>query len=154
MEIMDENYFHLLKLSNEDYSCSQLLMQMALDDMGRQNPELVRSMGGLVAGIGHCGRICGALTSGACLISYFAGKGSPDEVEDSRVNEMIAELVAWFEETFTPKYGGINCNDLLDNDYEANHLKRCPEILLATNAKVQQLLAAAGSEIYTGQFLG
>ena len=38
MEIMDENYFHLLKLSNEDYSCSQLLMQMALDDMGRQNP--------------------------------------------------------------------------------------------------------------------
>ena len=151
MDITDENYFHLLQLSNEDYSCSQLLMQMALDDMGRENPELVRAMGGLVAGIGHCGLTCGALTSGACLISYFAGKGSPDEVEDSRVNEMVAELVAWFTETYTPQYGGITCNDLLSNDYEANHIERCPVILLATNRKVQQILTDNGYDIYTGQ---
>ena len=151
MDIMDEKYFHLLKLSNDEYSCSQLLLQMALDDMGRENPELIRAAGGLVAGLGHCGRICGALTSGACLISYFAGKGTPDEVEDSRVNEMIAKLVYWFEETFGKKYGGTDCNDLLDGDYESNHLRRCPEILLMTNRKVQEILTEYSYDIFTGR---
>lgn len=151
MDITDESYFHLLKLSRAEYSCSQLLMQMALDDMGRENPELVRALGGLVAGVGHCGKLCGALTSAACLISWFAGKGSEDEVEDSRLNDMIAGLVSWFEEKFGQQYGGINCNDLLDNDYAANHLQRCPEILLATNRKVQEILTSNSYDIFTGR---
>lgn len=151
MEIMDESYFQLLKLSREEYSCSQLLLCMALENMGRENPDLVRAAGGLVAGVGHCGKLCGALTSGACLISYFAGKGSADEVEDSRLNDMVAELVHWFEQTFGTKYGGIDCNDLLDNDYEANHLQRCPEILLSTNRKIQEILTNNSYDIFSGR---
>jgi C_GCAxxG_C_C family probable redox protein len=150
MEIADEGYFHLLRLANQEYSCSQILLQMNLENRGKENPELVRTMGGLVGGLGYCGKLCGALTSAACLLSLYAGKGSPEEVEDSRVNEMIEELVQWFEQEFGPRYGGINCRDILEDDY-GNRVRRCPEILLRTNRKVHEILEARSYDVLTGR---
>ena len=150
MNITDENYFHLLQLANQEYSCSQILLQMTLDDQGKENQELIRAVGGLVGGLGYCGKLCGALTSGACLLSLYAGKGSPDEVEDSRLNDMIAELVQWFENTFGARYGGTNCQDILEGDY-GNRVERCPEIPLQTQRKVHEILAAHSYDILTGR---
>ena len=150
MDITDEGYFHLLQLANQEYSCSQILLQMNLENQGKENPELVRAVGGLVGGLGYSGKLCGALTSAACLLSLYAGKGSPDEVEDSRVNEMIAELVQWFEQEFGPRYGGINCLEILDGDY-SNRVQRCPEILLSTNRKMQEILEAHSYNVLTGK---
>ncbi len=152
MDITYEGYFQLLKLANQEFSCSQILLQMCLDDQDKENPELVRTMGGLVGGLGYCGKLCGALTSGACLLSFYAGKGSTEEVEDSRLNAMIEELVQWFEQEIGAKYGGTDCKDILEDDPQ-NRIQRCPEILLQTNQKVKEILEANGYDLSSGRLV-
>ena len=73
---------------------------MGLEAQGKQNADLVRAMEGLAGGVGFCGDICGALTGGACLLALYAGRGLPDEGEDSRLNLMIADLAEWFSQDF------------------------------------------------------
>ena len=123
MDINNADYFHLLELANQEFACSQLIVQMRLDDQGKENPELLRAMAGLIGGLGYCGKICGALTGGACLLALYAGKGSPEEVEDSRLNAMIKELVEWFEQEVGSQYGGPDCDNILaDNPH--NRIQR------------------------------
>ncbi|MDR1241171.1 MAG: C-GCAxxG-C-C family protein [Deltaproteobacteria bacterium] len=150
MDITDEGYFHLLQLSGQEFSCSQILMQMCLENRGKENPELVRAMGGLVGGLGYSGKLCGALSSGACLLSFYAGKGLPEEVEDSRVNSMIGELVQWFEQEFGTLYGGMDCTDIMEGN-PRNRIERCPHIILQINRKVLEILDKNNYDLTTGK---
>ncbi|TWH48732.1 DVU_1555 family C-GCAxxG-C-C protein [Sporomusa sp. KB1] len=150
MDVNNADYFHLLKLAHQELSCSQILLQMRLNDQGRENPELIRAMAGLVGGLGYCGKICGALTSGACLLALYAGKGSTEEVEDSRLNAMIEELVKWFEQEVGSQYGGTDCNIILEGNLQ-NRIQRCPQILLQTNQKVKEILEANGYDLLSGK---
>ena len=149
MVMMDDDYFQLLRLAKRDYSCSQILMQMRLENQGKENSELVRAMGGLVGGLGYSGKLCGALSSGACLLSYYAGKGLEEEVADSRTNDMIKELTEWFEQEIGSQYDGIDCKDILEDD-PRNKIERCPDILLRTNRKVMEILDRNGYDLVTG----
>lgn len=150
MDINSEAYFHLLELAQQEFSCSQLLLQMRLDEQGKENPELIRAMGGLVGGLGYCGKLCGALTSGACLLALYAAKGSREEVDDSRLNAMIEELVKWFEQEVGAKYGGTDCNIILEGNLQ-NRIQRCPQIILQTNQKVKEILMASGYDLLSGK---
>ena len=89
--------------------------------------------------MGFCGKNCGALTGGACLISLYAGKGSSEEADDSRHNEMISELVEWFGQEYGSRFGSINCKDILEDNPE-NMNERCPDIVLKTFEKVKGIL--------------
>ena len=72
---------HILELSRYGYFCSQILAILTLELTGEENPKLVQAMGGLDGGVGYSKNNCGCLTGGACLISYFTGKGSDFEAE-------------------------------------------------------------------------
>lgn len=150
MNMHTEDYFHLLELAHQEFSCSQILLQMRLDEQGKEIPELIRAMAGLVGGLGYCGKICGALTSGACLLALYAGKGSAEEVEDSRLNAMIEELVKWFEQEIGSQYGGTDCSIILEENLQ-NRIQRCPQILLQTNQKVKEILIANGYDLLSGK---
>ncbi|WMT83604.1 C-GCAxxG-C-C family protein [Terrisporobacter mayombei] len=50
-------------------------MKIILDLEGKENPDLIRAMGGLIGGLGFNQKICGALTGGVCILGYFASKG-------------------------------------------------------------------------------
>ncbi|MDR1084529.1 MAG: C-GCAxxG-C-C family protein [Deltaproteobacteria bacterium] len=150
MEVLDEGYLRLLELANQEFSCSQMLMQMCLENQGKDNPELIRAMGGLVGGLGYSGKLCGALSSGACLLSLYAGKGLSDEVADSRANSMVVELVEWFERDIGSQYGGIDCLDIMNNN-PRNKIERCPHILLLTNKTVMEILDRHGYDLVTGR---
>ena len=81
---MTDVFFKMVELSRQGFLCSQILLIIGLEAQGKENPDVVRAMSGLVGGLGFCGKTCGALTGGACLIGLYAGKGAADEMEDSR----------------------------------------------------------------------
>ena len=143
---MNEELFKIIELAGQGFLCSQILIMMGLEANGKSNPDLVRAMTGLAGGLGFCGKNCGALTGGACLISIYAGKGSSEEADDSRHNEMIAELVKWFEQEYSTKYGSINCKDILE-DNPQNMNERCPDIVLRTFEKVKEILKKNGYDL-------
>ncbi|SMD11597.1 DVU_1555 family C-GCAxxG-C-C protein [Sporomusa malonica] len=147
---MTDAFMKMVELSQAGFYCSQIILIIGLEAQGKENPDVVRAMSGLVGGMGFCGKTCGALTGGACLIGLYAGKGTVEEMEDSRVNDMIRELVGWFEEEAVSQYGGIACDDILEKN-PMNRMARCPQLTIKTLGKVQEILSANGYEL-TGQF--
>ena len=135
---MDDVLERMLELSKEGFFCGQILLTLALESEEKENPDLVRAMGGLTGGIGNAGEVCGALTGGACFLSYFLGKGEADELEHPEGNRILGEFVEWFRE-YTSEYGGISCKCILQGD-ERNKIQRCPMILQAVLEKSMKLL--------------
>ncbi len=146
---MNDEFFRMIELAQDDMLCSQIILQMGLEALGKDDPDLVRAMGGLAGGLGFSGKMCGALSGGACLIALYAGKGSSDEAEDSRMNDMIKELVTWFENEYGPVYGSTECKDILE-DNPQNRVERCPQITYSTFQKVKEILAANGFKLSGG----
>ncbi len=112
------------------YCCSQILLQMGLDEKKSENPELVNAVKGLCNGI-YSGLVCGALSGGSCLLSLF----EPDKASD----QMIPLLVQWFEDNFE----SCDCKDILD-DNPLNKVEKCPVIVSKTYEKVVELLEDYG----------
>ena len=127
---MSDRQERMMKLALQGFGCSQILVKMALDAQGRSNPELVRAVSGLHGGLGFSGKLCGALTGGCCVLALHAGRGTPEESEDPRLNLMINALVEWFEQEYKPQYGGIDCDNILNDDARTK-LSRCPAIVMA-----------------------
>jgi len=139
---MDDKSFRMFELATQGFGCSQILAQMALEELGRSNPDLVRAMSGLLTGM-SCGKVCGALTGACCVLGLYAGKGTQEEHADPRLDLMLNQLVEWFEAEYTPLYGGIDCDAIVGDDPKLR-LARCPQIVAATFEKVQQVLAENG----------
>ncbi len=138
------------ELRQQGFLCSQILMIMALEMQGKDNPELVRAMNGLVGGIGFTGDVCGALTGGACLLGLYAGKAADGDEENIRLTFMIQDLVKWFDQEYGSKYGGNRCDQLTGDDarYQA---ERCPILVSTTWQKVKELLVENGFELSGGE---
>ncbi|TWH48696.1 DVU_1555 family C-GCAxxG-C-C protein [Sporomusa sp. KB1] len=143
---MTDRFLKLLELSQAGFYCSQILLIIGLEAQGKENPDLVRAMSGLVGGLGFSGRTCGALTGGACLIGLYAGKGSIEEIEDSRVNDMIREFAEWFEQEASSQYSGSTCDIILEKNPQ-NRVSRCPDLVLKTLDKVEAILEANGYDL-------
>ena len=83
---------YLMELGMQGFECSQILMMLALETDGCENPDLIRAMSGLTGGMGHCQKECGALTGGCCVLGYFAGRGSTEEIEHNQFQKNRARL--------------------------------------------------------------
>lgn len=110
---MNEYDFDILKLARQGYCCSQIVMHLALDLQGQENPGLLRAISGLCHGFSATRGACGALTGAACLLAYHGGKGRADEEPHDRLPLMQNELAQWFEDYATTRFGGINCSDIV-----------------------------------------
>jgi len=130
-----------MELALQGFGCSQILVLLALEGEGKENPGLVRAVSGLHGGLGFTGKLCGALSGGCCALALRLGRGSPEESEDPLLNASIRCLVEWFEEEFGARYGGIDCAAILAGD-PRNRLSRCPAIVNAVHQKVQELLCS------------
>lgn len=136
----------MIELKRQGFYCSQILLIMGMDLLGKSNPDLVRSMHGLTRGLGDSGEICGALTGAACLLGFYAGKGTPEQEEDPRLDFMVADLVSWFKEEYTPRYGGIRCEEILRDD-PRGLVTRCPVLVSESFQKVKELLVENGFDL-------
>jgi C_GCAxxG_C_C family probable redox protein len=144
---MDDTIFHLMKLKSKGFCCSQMILMLALEAQGKANPDLVRSMGGLCFGVNGAGDICGALSGGACLISFYAGKGADEEKPDSEYLAMMDELLTWFGE-IRETYGGTRCDKIL-NKYPDRSI--CGTIVADTYGKCMEILTSHGFDPVSGK---
>lgn len=110
---MNDYDLDILRLHTQGFCCAQIIVQMALEMQGVENPGLVRAMSGLCVGFSSPQGACGALTGAACLIAYYAGKGAAAEEADDRLPLMLSELSEWFEEYATARFGGISCSAIV-----------------------------------------
>jgi hypothetical protein len=110
---MNEYDLDILRLHTQGFCCAQIVVQMALEMQGVENPGLIRAMSGLCVGFSSPQGACGALTGAACLLAYYAGKGTAEEEASDRLPLMLSELTEWFEEYATERFGGINCSTIV-----------------------------------------
>ena len=133
----------ILELSRYGYFCSQILAILMLETRGEENPGLVRAMGGLNGGVGFSGGCCGCMTGGACVISYFTGKGEDTGMDDPAHKSAMGEFTRWFNEEMLIQYGGTECSDITQGN-PAKRVEYCPQIIAATYEKCMEILSEKG----------
>lgn len=137
---MNDTSLKLMQLGSQGFCCSQMMMILALEDQGEENPALVRAMSGLCHGVAGCGGMCGAVTGGACVLGLYAGKGEESEEEHDRYQLMVSELMEWFNDLASAEYGGPTCNDITGGSGVPD-MGICGMLVEKTREKVLELLA-------------
>ncbi|GLI39414.1 C-GCAxxG-C-C family protein [Geobacter hydrogenophilus] len=145
---MNDIIFDLIRLKGKGYCCAQIIVMLGLEAQGKQNPELVRAVGGLCFGIGWSGEMCGALSGGAALLSLHGGKGQDGEEPHELYPTMMSELVTWFADVAEEAYGGRRCSEILE---------RCPDrsvcglIVADTYSRCMDILVGHGFDPGAGR---
>ena len=133
----------VMELSRYGYFCGQILAILMLETVGEENPGLVKAMGGLNGGVGFSQNCCGCMTGGACVISYFTGKGEDTAMDRPEHKSALGEFTQWFEDEMTADYGGIECRDITRGN-PAKRVEHCPQIIVATYEKCMEILSDRG----------
>ncbi len=141
-----DNMEQLITLRKQGFYCSQMILLKGMEQMGKTNPDLVRAMHGLAGGLGFSGELCGALTGGASLLGLYAGKGTPEQEEDPKLDFMIQDLVKWFKAEYGEQFGGIRCEEILAGNNQ-NKMTRCPLMVSGVIQKVNELLVENGFDL-------
>jgi hypothetical protein len=135
---LDDTYLDILRHRQNGLCCSQILVKLVLQDMGRENPDLVRSMAALCYGSGYSEGICGVLTGAACALSLCLESNPDRERADSLLTLMLDELFGWFTLQTENSYGGSRCVEIL----AASPDKRaCTLLLIGTIEKLNTMIA-------------
>ena len=141
---MNDTQLRMMRLGAQGYYCSQILIILALEMRGEENPGLVRSMAGLAYGCGNSRGTCGALTGGACLLALYAGRGGDDEEESELLLSMTQELSDWFFEEMGARHGGASCEAIVGEAGPAASRQACGLLMSDTFDRAMEILAANG----------
>ncbi|MFV0348866.1 MAG: DVU_1555 family C-GCAxxG-C-C protein [Halodesulfovibrio sp.] len=148
--MIDQTSLRMMQLAGQGYCCSQILILLALEGMGRENPDLVRAMAGLCHGMGDCDGPCGVLTGGVCLLGMYTGKGTDDDVADDRLPLMLESFRDWFTEAVAG-YGGIACGSIAGGDCRTPDPSRCGTLLSGAYARIMEIVVENGMDPMTGK---
>lgn len=144
-KLNDETLRRMAFLADNKYHCSQIILKLSLEHEGKDNPDLIRSMAGLADGCGFFNGICGILSGAACLISWYAGKGSDDENESDMLMPMLQDLGHWFDKEIEGKYKSNSCNDIVGEKLGTPEgIRICGLLLMKTYAKANEILESYG----------
>lgn len=116
----------IFELRMNGYCCSQIIMQMGLLHVRKENPDLIAAMKGLCNGLQE-GKVCGTLSAAACLLFLADPEGAA-----LRLN---LELLEWFYDSFE----AYDCEELLAGN-PMNKIAKCPMIVEETYKKIAELL--------------
>jgi hypothetical protein len=142
---MDQFSLEIWKLSQKGYCCSQIMLRLALDAQGVENPGLVAAMAGLCHGIAQKDSACGVLSGGACLLAYAAGKGRDSQEADERLPLMLEQFSDWFGQAVGGRFGGVSCVHIAGEDEP--DLQVCGGILAEAFQAIRDILAQNGLEL-------
>jgi len=126
MELQDR----IFSLAAQGLCCSEILMQMTLEDLGRgaeADKDLIKAMGAFCEGL-HVGSACGTFCA-ANSLCYIASENK------AAAGGAALDFAAWFKERF----GAYNCADLLDGDV-SRKMTLCPQIIAESYAKLGEIL--------------
>jgi hypothetical protein len=139
----DEIVNRMIQLAEKNYNCSQIMMILALEQEGKENPGLVRAMSGLGDGCGFFKETCGIMTGAASILAWHAGKGADDEEESAKLLPMLEDLGDWFQQEIGAKYAGTRCNEIVGDLVGTDDGKQiCGTIIFQTFGKVNEILAS------------
>ena len=139
----DEIVKRMIELAEKNYNCSQIMMILALQREGKENPDLVRAMSGLGDGCGFFQETCGIMTGAASLLAWYAGKGADGEAESDKLLPMLQDLGDWFQQEIGVKYNGTRCKDIVGDLVGTHEGKQiCGGIILRTYNKVNEILVS------------
>lgn len=141
---MNDTGFRMLQLFGKGYCCSQILMILALEMQGKENPDLVRAMAGLCMGGGNTGGICGVFSGAASVLALYAGKGGDNERQADRLPLMYSELSDWFTQSACSGYAGTSCSDIAGEGAARPHPDRCGRLLVDTWGYILEILVENG----------
>jgi C_GCAxxG_C_C family probable redox protein len=131
----------MIELAENNYKCSQIIMKIAHEREGKENPDLIRAMFGLGDGCGFSHETCGILTGSACLLSWYAGMGSDDEKVSKKLLPMLQDLGDWFEGEIKGRFKSSRCKDIVGDIVGTPEGQQiCGRLLLKTYAKVYEIL--------------
>jgi hypothetical protein len=147
---MDDTTIRLLQLGQQGFTCSQIIMLLALELRGEENPGLVRAMGGLAYGCGSGRGSCGVLTGGCCVLALYAGKGSTDEAPSDRLDLMLQELNDWFGGHTGCSADDMSCDAIVGEAGPQASRQQCGSILQDTYGKVLEILTTNGIDPFGG----
>jgi len=151
--MLDDTGIRVMQLRAQGFCCAQIMVLLALEDLGRDNPELVRAAHGLCFGLGDFRGPCGALGGGVLALGLYAGKGAPQEEAHPQLPCMLEALGDWFRQTMTQRHGGFLCSEILGVDLDGLDCggdlprpepSRCGPAIVDTNAQIQSILAEYG----------
>ncbi len=148
--MLDDGGLRILELAGKGYCCSQVMIQLALDEMGRENPDLIRAASGLCMGFGDCSGPCGVYLGAAAVLGLYTGKGTDMEEADHKLPLMQETLHDWFTEA-TAQYGGIACRDILGGDCGQPDQVKCGGLLSAASEQVRRILLNNGVDPAEGR---
>ena len=147
----DDLTLEIMRLAGAGYCCAQIVPLTGLQEMGKDNPDLMRAAGALCFGLGDCQGPCGVLTGGALLLGLHAGKGTDDEARHERLTLMLSEYSEWFKELATGKYGGFTCAMIVDGECGKPNKERCPDLITLGIQKVREILVENGFDPAQGR---
>jgi hypothetical protein len=139
-ETMDDLFMRMMRLGQQGYSCSQILLLLALEARGQSNPDLVRAMAGLAYGCGSSKASCGVLTGGCCLLAFWAVDEHQPEQPSAHLPVMLAELTDWVEEHIGSSHGGTTCDAIVGAAGPAASRQTCATLIADAYAKVIEIL--------------
>jgi hypothetical protein len=104
--------------------CSRAIVKLCLEDLGKENDELVASMTAFCDGMGE-GRICGTLAAAVAMLYV-------DDFPRDDPKRMQRDLMDWFYDRF----GGLDCEELVHSD-PIKKIEFCPGCVIETYLKLR-----------------
>ncbi len=141
---MNETDLRVMELASQGFCCSQIMLIMGLEAQGRDNPELVRAVNGLCAGLGRMDDACGVMTGGVCLLSLYSGRGTAQEERHTRFPKLLDEFVTWFKEDACAGFCGSRCIDIVGEEGPAPKPEICGPLVARAFEKAVAILAENG----------
>lgn len=147
---MDDTTLRIMKLGAKGYSCAQILILMALEDRGRENPDLVRAMDGLAYGCGGGSGSCGALTGGCCLLALCTGKGTDAENGAEQLPLMLQAFTDAFIEKAGADAADLTCDAVAGPAGPAASHQKCGMLVADAYALATSILSQYGFDPFGG----
>lgn len=141
---MDDTTIRVMRLAGQGLYCSQIIMALALETCGRENPEMVRSLAGLAYGCGAGAGTCGALSGAACVLAFFSARRGPGQEESPALLTMLEELNDWFAASAGGRDGATTCQAIAGDGMDRIPQPKCGQLVADAFAKVVELLVANG----------
>lgn len=132
---MDE--LEILKLKHQGFCCSQIMVKMVLDLMGRKDPCLVDFCRGLCMGAGRPDGPCGIFTAGMGILAMMAR-------DQKKVLPLLQETWMDLFDAAVPDPGRTSCREISGSFYPQPDPVTCSDLLDHAFSSLLSLLRENG----------
>lgn len=116
----------IFDLKMKGYCCSQMIAALILEDLEKENEDLINAMGGFCNGM-EIGENCGSLLASVAML-YMVDTKAADR-------ELRSDFMDWFYDA----YGSYSCQDIV-NDDPAKKMEICPVMIENCYNYIHELL--------------